>query len=186
MELKIGNNLYMLAGQLGRDPEQKMTQSGKTLTTFSVAIGKQAVNGNPDQTETVWRNIACWSRLAESATKLHKGDTVLVFGEMSKRDYVDREGNQKVSETINAEAFFVTPSAYGYGNSYSAQQNAPQQQSYGAPATNYPPQNAMPFGQPQQHFGQQPHYAHQPGYGQQQPQQNGFVPFESKEDLPFD
>ena len=186
MELRITSDLYMLAGALGRDPEQKMTQSGKNLVTFSVAIGKQPVNGNPDQTETVWRNVACWTKLADSAMTLRKGDIVLVYGTMSKRDYVDREGNQKVSETINAEAFFLNPRPKYSNNGYSAPQNAAQNTSYGAPATNYPPQNAAPYGQPQQPFGQQPHYAPQPGYGQQQPQQNGFASFESDQDLPFD
>ena len=110
---------------------------------------------------------------------------VQIYGTMSKRDYVDREGNQKVSETINAEAFFLNPRPKYNGNGYSAPQNAAQNTSYGAPATNYPPQNATPYGQSQQPYGQQPHYAPQPGYGQQQPQQNGFAPFESDQDLPF-
>ena len=171
MELKINQNLYMLSGQLGRDAEQKVTAGGKNLTSFSVAIGKKPIP-NSDQTETVWRNVTCWRQLADSAASLRKGDTVLVFGAMSTREYQDRDGNMKTSETINAEAFFVTPPAHHYNSGFSAPQNMPQQMNYAPQANNYPPQNAMPYGQPQQ-----------PPYAQQN--NGGFVPFESKEDLPF-
>lgn len=70
----------ILAGNLGRDPEMRYTQSGTPVTNFSMATNEKWTDsdGGPQERTTWWR-VTCWGRLGETVNQyLSKGRQVLV------------------------------------------------------------------------------------------------------------
>lgn len=79
-------NEITLIGNLGRDAEQTTTQSGRTVTRFSVATTEnRQVNGAWEST-TEWHKCSIWG--AEYlAAKLKKGVRVYVKGKLQSYEY---------------------------------------------------------------------------------------------------
>jgi len=94
-------NKVFLIGNLGRDPELRYTPSGVALAKFSLATNKYK-SGDKEK-ETTWHNIVCWRKTAEwAADNIKKGTLVFVEGEISKRNWKDKNGVDRVSFEINA------------------------------------------------------------------------------------
>jgi single-strand DNA-binding protein len=75
----------ILIGNLGKDPEMRITPSGQPVTTLSVATNRRYHNteGQPVK-ETTWFRITVWGRQAEACNEfLHKGGKVLVEGRLT-------------------------------------------------------------------------------------------------------
>lgn len=90
----------ILIGHLGKDPETR-TVGDNTVTNFSVAITKR----KKDEQITDWYNVSAWNKLGEIAQKfLKKGDAVYLEGELSVRQYDDKEGNARFSLELSANA----------------------------------------------------------------------------------
>ena len=62
-------NKIMIIGNVGRDPELRMTANGKPVTEFSVAVNRIFNDGTSGERreETEWFRVVCWQRLAETA-----------------------------------------------------------------------------------------------------------------------
>jgi single-strand DNA-binding protein len=94
-------NKVILVGNLGKDPEVRSTQSGRPVTTFSLATSrkwKDADGGPQEQTE--WHNIVCFGRQAEIAGQyLTKGRQVFVEGRLQTRSWEDKETGKKMYRT---------------------------------------------------------------------------------------
>ena len=82
-------NKAILIGRLGRKPEQRTSQSGTTITTFSIATSERRKDQSGQWNEhTEWHNIVCFGRTAETAaTYLDKGRQVYVEGRIQTRNY---------------------------------------------------------------------------------------------------
>jgi single-strand DNA-binding protein len=98
----------ILVGNVGRDPEHKMTPTGRAVCEFSIAVNR--VTGRSDsgerQEQTDWYRISCWAGLAERAQQMiTKGRLVYVEGRFSPRQYTDREGQNRISLDVNASDF---------------------------------------------------------------------------------
>jgi single-strand DNA-binding protein len=77
-------NKAILIGNVGKEPEIRKTQSGISVANFSLATSKK-VKGE-DKTE--WHRIVAWDKLAEIIEKyVHKGDKVMIEGEIETREY---------------------------------------------------------------------------------------------------
>ena len=74
----------ILAGNLGRDPEMRYTQSGQAVTNFSVAVNDSYTSNTGERVErTLWFRVTTWGKLAETCNNyLKKGRKVLVEGRM--------------------------------------------------------------------------------------------------------
>ena len=95
----------ILVGNVGRDPELKMTPTGRAVCEFSIAVNR--VIGKSDSGErneqTDWYRVSCWAGLAERAQQMiSKGRLVYVEGRFSPRVYTDREGKERTSLDVNA------------------------------------------------------------------------------------
>jgi single-strand DNA-binding protein len=106
-------NKIMIIGNVGRDPELRMTATGKPVTEFSVAVNRvfndQASGERREETE--WFRVVCWQRLAETAqTLIQKGRLVFVEGRLQTRPWTDREGKERLSVEIIANDFRVLDS----------------------------------------------------------------------------
>jgi len=95
----------ILIGNLGNDPEMRLTPSGKQVTSFSLAVNKTWTKDGVKQDKTVWFRITTWDKLAEiSATYLKKGSKVMVLGEVEDaRAFTDKAGNNRASLEVTAK-----------------------------------------------------------------------------------
>lgn len=84
-----------IVGRLGKDPEVKMTQTGKELVTSSVAVGKEE--------KTTWYNIAAWERTGSWLKDARKGDMVFVQGTLELKTYQNRAGKIGIDASVNAQ-----------------------------------------------------------------------------------
>lgn len=98
-------NLLTVAGNLGRDPEIKEIKD-KKFYVLNVAC---KVSGKKDQ--TIWWNIAVFdSKLHNMLSYFKKGSAIVVTGEMSSpRVYKDKQGNNKVSNSMTAHNVMFSP-----------------------------------------------------------------------------
>ena len=99
-----GLNKVMIIGHLGRDPEMRYTPSGRSVTTFSVAVSRSWKSANGEhRSETEWFKIVAWGKLAEICKEyLNKGQQVYIEGRLQTRRWEDKEGQQRTSVEVVA------------------------------------------------------------------------------------
>jgi single-strand DNA-binding protein len=94
----------LIIGNVGRDPEQRYTQSGTMTSTFSVAVNQR--RRNPDgsfQEETEWYRINAFGRLAEICQQyVTKGRTVYVEGRLRVDRWTGQDGQPRFTLDILA------------------------------------------------------------------------------------
>ena len=89
-------NLVVLTGRLTADPELKTTQSGISVTSFSIAVDRRYRSGEDRQTDFI--NIVAWRQTAEFVTKyFKKGSLIGIEGSIQTRRYQDKNGNNRVA-----------------------------------------------------------------------------------------
>jgi single-strand DNA-binding protein len=95
-------NKWQGIGRLGKDPEGRYTQSGKAVTSFSVACGNSWKDANGEKHEdTEWVNIVAWDKLGEICNSyLTKGSRVYLEGRLTTRKWEDKEGNTRYTTEI--------------------------------------------------------------------------------------
>lgn len=114
----------MLIGNIGKDPEIRVTPTGKKRVSFSLATSRRYRDANGETREmTDWHNIVGWGKLADIIETLNvrKGMSLFVEGTVTYRSWDDQATGQKRYATdINMESFqLLTPrSANPGGNSY--------------------------------------------------------------------
>lgn len=87
-------NVFTFTGRIGKDAVVRFTQSGDAVTSFTAA----ATSGFGDKAVTTWLNCAIWGKRGESvAPYLLKGAQVAVTGELTNREYTDKDGNKRYS-----------------------------------------------------------------------------------------
>ncbi len=102
-------NKVILIGNLGRDPELKMTTSGQQVCRFSLATTETWKNQQGErQSKTEWHNIVIWGKQAETAEKyLRKGKQVMIEGRIQYREYTDQAGVKKTACDIRCDNFVM-------------------------------------------------------------------------------
>lgn len=102
-------NRVLLIGNLGKDPELKVTPSGQPVARFSMATTETWKNPQGEkQSKTEWHNIVVWGKLAEIAEKyLRKGKQVHVEGRIQYREYTDQAGVKKTACEIRCDSFLM-------------------------------------------------------------------------------
>lgn len=84
-------NQVIVIGRVTKEIELKSTASGKSVTTFTLAI-------NRDQNVTDFVPCTAWNKTAEMlSTYVSKGDELGIVGELHSSSYEDARGN-KVSK----------------------------------------------------------------------------------------
>lgn len=97
-------NCFVGIGRLTRDPELRYTPSGRAVCRFGLAINRSFKNQDGTSVEdTLFINISVWGKQAEHCSQyLKKGRRIAVNGELRANNWVDREGNKRVSFEISA------------------------------------------------------------------------------------
>jgi single-strand DNA-binding protein len=112
-----GLNRVMLLGNLGADPELKMTSGGTAVLKMRLATSETYLDRNKVRQErTEWHQIVVWGRRAEALGKfLSKGERLFVEGSIRTSSYDDREGNKRYKTEIIATNVILSGRGGGGG-----------------------------------------------------------------------
>lgn len=96
-------NIAMLQGRLVRDPEVRRTDSGKTCTSFTLAVEWDQKDRQADFLDCV-----AWQQTGDFVGKYFlKGDPILIQGSVQNRSWEDKQGNKRTkTEVIAARVWF--------------------------------------------------------------------------------
>ena len=101
-------NRIMLGGRLTADPENNQTESGISVTKFSIAVNRpKPKDGSAAQTD--FFNITAWRSTADFVKKyFQKGSSIFIVGELRNRSWTDNEGNKRyATDIVASEVNFV-------------------------------------------------------------------------------
>lgn len=101
-------NKAILIGNIATDLELKQTQSGVSVTSFRIAVGRRFTSKDTTP-QTDFINIVAWRNTAEFICKYFtKGKPILIVGSIQTRDWTDQDGNKRyATEVVADEAQFV-------------------------------------------------------------------------------
>lgn len=93
-------NTAIIMGRLTADPELRTTNTGLSVTSFTVAVDRSyAKQGEQKQTDFI--NCVAWRQNAEFITKyFQKGSMIAVQGSIQVRSYDDRNGVRRTATEI--------------------------------------------------------------------------------------
>jgi single-strand DNA-binding protein len=128
-------NKVIIIGNLGRDPETRYMPDGGAITNVSVATTEVWKDKNGEKQEkTEWHRVAFFGKLAEIAGEyLKKGSQVYVEGRLQTRKWQDKDGADKYTTEIVANAMQMLGSRQGMGGG--AAGGAPEDRGEGAGAS---------------------------------------------------
>lgn len=99
------NNMILVIGRVGRDPEVRTFDSGRAKATFTLAVNRPIKDKNGNH-PTDWFNVELWGKSAELAGELvRKGALIAVNGACNIDEWVDREGQKQRMVKVAAEGF---------------------------------------------------------------------------------
>ena len=111
-----GLNKVMLLGNLGADPELKMTQSGQAVLKLRLATTETYLDKNQTRQErTEWHSVTMWGKRGEALAKfLQKGERIFVEGSLRTSSY-EKNGEKRYSTEINATNIILGGRGKGQG-----------------------------------------------------------------------
>lgn len=99
-------NHIILSGRLVKDPELRMTQNQKAVTSFTIACERDHGDKQTDFVDCV-----AWLHTAEFVSKyMHKGQLVIVSGRLQSRKWEDRDNNKRTSWEVLADKVYFAES----------------------------------------------------------------------------
>ncbi len=111
-----GLNRVMLLGNLGADPELRVTPGGQAVLKLRLATNESYLDrNNVRQERTEWHRVTIWGRRAEALGKiLQKGDLLFVEGRLQTSSY-DKNGEKRYSTEVVAVNIVLPGSGGGRG-----------------------------------------------------------------------
>lgn len=130
-----GLNRVTLLGNLGADPELRVTPGGQAVLKLRLATNESYLDrNNVRQDRTEWHRVTVWGRRAEALGKiLQKGDLLLVEGRLQTSSY-EKNGEKRYSTEIVANNIALPGSGRGRGEGAPAREPRPQREPAGAEA----------------------------------------------------
>ena len=139
-------NKVIMMGRLVADPELKTTPQGVSVCSFRIAVDRR-FQQKGEEKKSDFFNVVAWRQQGEFVSKyFSKGRMILVEGEMTTRQYTDKNGNPSTWYEIVADRCTFADSkpqgdsgAAGYYGSAPTPSASPAQQGYSAPAQSFAP-----------------------------------------------
>ena len=103
-------NKVILAGRITADPELKLTQSGLSVVSFSLAVNRPArIVNNERVAESDFINCVAWRKTADFIAKyFKKGSAICLTGSLQSRTWNDSNNVKRyTTELVVDEALFV-------------------------------------------------------------------------------
>jgi len=100
-----GLNKVQIIGNLGRDPEVRVTPNGRKVAQFSVAVNRAWTSDDGERHEsTEWFTVEAWGRLGEICEQyLSKGRLIYVEGRLQNDRWEDNKGETHYRTKIVAQ-----------------------------------------------------------------------------------
>nr|DAQ81274.1 MAG TPA: Single strand binding protein [Caudoviricetes sp.] len=127
-------NQVAIQGRLVRDPELRRTNSGKAVTSFSLACDRDFKNQQTGEKEVDFLDCVAWGGTGETVAKyFSKGQLAAVSGRLQIRQYTDKNGQKR------RQAEILVSNVYFCGNKESgAQPSSGADSGYSTPAYQAP------------------------------------------------
>lgn len=95
-------------GRLVKDPENRKTQSGVSVTRITIAAERNYKTGDERQTDFI--ECTAWRGLADVVAKyFHKGDPIHVTGTWETEKWVNAEGQQRKRDFVQLDGVEFVP-----------------------------------------------------------------------------
>lgn len=132
-------NKVMLIGNVGKDPEVNVLDSGSKVAKFTLATSEKYTDkSGQKQEKTEWHNIVAWGPQADVIEKyVTKGKQLYIEGQIRSRSW-EQDGVKKYATDINLTSFVFLGSANGSSNGSAP---ASSQPAASAPAKKAAPQS---------------------------------------------
>ncbi len=103
-----GFNQVILLGNLGADPDLKISQSGMGVLRLKVATTERYLDKQGNKKEsTEWHTVVVWGKRAEGLARfLAKGMSVHIVGKIRYRSY-EKDGTKRWSTEIHTDSVQV-------------------------------------------------------------------------------
>ena len=110
-----GLNKVMLLGNLGADPELRMTPSGQAILKLRLATTESyADKAGARQERTEWHSVTVWGKRGEALAKiLSKGSRLFIEGGLRTSSYDDKSGEKRYRTDIVANNIILAGGARG-------------------------------------------------------------------------
>lgn len=127
-------NQIAIQGRLVRDPELRRTNSGKAVTSFTLACDRDFKNQQTGEKEVDFIECVAWGGTAEMVEKyFHKGQMAVATGRLQLRDWTDKNGQKRRQAEILVNSIYFCGSKESGTQASSGADNG-----YGAPAYQAP------------------------------------------------
>lgn len=84
-------NNISIVGRLGKDPDDRATKTGLTVSSFNIAVD----DGYGDKRQTYWFDVTAFGKTAEYVVKYaRKGDLVAISGRLTQRSWDKKDGGK--------------------------------------------------------------------------------------------
>ena len=88
-------------GRLGSDPVPRAISGDKVMVTTSMAVDA-ARHG--EDAQTLWLDVVAFGKIGDLLMRHAKGDLLSVMGTVTQRGYIAKDGNERKSLSIVAQA----------------------------------------------------------------------------------
>lgn len=112
-------NKVMLGGRLTADPENRQTDTGISVTRFTVAVNRKQAKDKEQTTD--FFNVTAWRATADFVAKFFsKGSSIFIVGTLQNRSWTDTDGNKRYATDIVADevSFVDSKSESGQASTY--------------------------------------------------------------------
>lgn len=102
-------NRVILVGRLTKDPILRKTQSGASVTSFTIACDRRIKTEGQPTADFI--NCVCWNKVADNTAQYtHKGSLVGVEGRIQTRSFDNQSGKRVyVTEVVADAVQFLEP-----------------------------------------------------------------------------
>lgn len=125
-------NKIFIMGRLTKNPELRHTQSGKSVTSFSLAVDRD-FKGQNGEKETDFIEVVAWKNTAEFVAKhFTKGRMAVVEGRLQIRNWTDKDGNKRNTAEVVADNVY-----FGDSKKEDSKKEDSTAPSYNAPSSQF-------------------------------------------------
>ena len=128
-------NQISVQGRLARDPELRRTNSGKAVTSFTLACDRDFKNQQTGEKEVDFIECVAWGGTAEMVEKyFHKGQMAVATGRLQLRDWTDKNGQKRRTAEILVNSIYFCGSKESGTQANSGADNGYSTPAYQSPA----------------------------------------------------